>query len=72
MVKEAVSIILQGKNFDFSWFPHLVDTLNSIAFLLLLFSVLAYSTKMNLLKPMCASNYGEKKGSKSNFEISTS
>ena len=39
----AVSIILQGKNFDFSWSPHFIDTctLNSMAFLLLLFFVLA-------------------------------
>ena len=45
MVIAAVSIILQGKNFDISWSPHLVGTLNLMAFLLLLFFVLVYSTK---------------------------
>ena len=34
MVKATVYIILQGKNFDFSWSPHFVGTLNSMAFLL--------------------------------------
>ena len=37
-VKAAVSIILQGKNFDFSWFTNLVGALNSMAFLPLLCS----------------------------------
>ena len=37
MVIAAVSIILQGKNFDISWSRHSVRTLNSMAFLLLLF-----------------------------------
>ena len=45
MVIAAVFIVLQGTNFDISWSPHLVDTLNSMAFLLLLFFVLACSTK---------------------------
>ena len=45
MVIAAVFIVLQGKNFDISWSPHLVGPLNSLAFLLLLFFVLAYSTE---------------------------
>ena len=45
MVIAAVSIIPQGKNVDISWSPHLAGTLNLMAFLLLLFFVLAYSTK---------------------------
>ena len=61
----------EGKNFDFSWSPHLVGTLNSMAFLLLLSFVLAYSTKANLSRFTCVSNYGERKGNKYSFEIST-
>ena len=63
MVKAAVSIILKGKNFDFSWSPYFVGTVNSMAFLLLLSFVLAYSTKANISRLSCVSNYGERKGS---------
>ena len=44
----AFFIVPQGKNFNISWSPHHVGTLNSMAFLLLLFFVLAYSTKATL------------------------
>ena len=67
MVKAAVSIILlKAQGLWFSWSPHLVATLNSMAFLLLLFFVLACFMNANLSRPMCASDYvyGEGKGNK--------
>ena len=60
-----------GQELRFCWSPQLVSTLTSMAFLLLLFLVLPYSTKANISRLSCASNYGKRKGSKSNFEIST-
>ena len=71
VVKAAVSVALRGKNVDISWSPHFVGTLNSMAFLLLLSFVLACSTKSNLSRLTCASNYGERKGNKYIFEMST-
>ena len=59
IIKAAMSIILLGKDFDFTWSPHVVPTLNSMFFLLLLFFVPAYSAKVNPSRPMCASSHGE-------------
>ena len=43
MAKSAISIILQGKDIDFTLSSHLFGTLNSMAFLLLVSFILAYS-----------------------------
>ena len=47
-VKATISIVLRGKEVYFTSFPHVVDTLNSMSFLLLLFFVPAYSKSMKL------------------------
>ena len=61
MLKATISIILQGKEFDFTSFPHVVGTLNSMSFLHLVFLVPAYTTKALLSRPVCVSNYSERK-----------
>ena len=43
IIKAAIFIILLGKDLDFTLSPHVVSTLNSMSFLLLLFFVSAYS-----------------------------
>ena len=66
-VKAAVSIVLQGKNVDISWPPHFFGTLNSMAFLLLLSFVLAYSTKANLNEAYLCVKLWRKKRQQRNF-----
>ena len=54
MVKVAISIILKGKGFDFTSSSHVVGTLNSMSFQLLLFFVTSYPTEAILSRSMCA------------------
>ena len=61
MVKAAISIILKGKEFDFTSSSHVVGTLNSVSFQLLLFFVPSYSTEAIISRSICAISMAKEK-----------